>query len=211
MQVTTINSVEMLAGTMTEADALCTANEYVKAKLGNAFAVARPRFFEEDCAWSLAIEQRFPDLDTTVTSGRIWVNAKTGLVIPLRDDAIWDVQQCALVRAEHKRGNRIARGDDGLVLPYQAKIKVNAYMSDIVAFFSGAAGQPTLIPGRPPFWRVVTALRLPDDDNVTKLGTVDVNAISGNVVSLTEEEIKARQEQSKHAAQCAKRATASAG
>ncbi|MEM7124792.1 MAG: hypothetical protein AAF702_00610 [Chloroflexota bacterium] len=207
MQVAMLNSVK----TITKTEASNAARDYVKATLGNSFDVARPQFFEEDHSWSFFIEQRFSDLDTPVTTGRIWIDAEMGKVTPLTDDAIWDVQQCALVRAEHKRGNRIARGADGLVLPYQAKIKVNAYMSNVVNFFFEAKGQPSLIQGRPPFWRVTTALRLPDDGKIADFGTVDVNAISGSVVALTEEEIKARQEKSKHAAQCAKCATTSAG
>jgi hypothetical protein len=207
MQPDPVHSTTIVA----EMDAQRVAGAYVKAMIGESFEVVRPSFFAEEGVWSFFIEQRFSDLDAPVTAGRISVNAQTGTVIPLSDDRIRDTQQCALVRAEHQRGHRMARGADGLVLPYQAKVKVNSYVSDTVAFFAGAKGHPLFVSGRPPIWRVETALHLPGYGTVSNLGTVDVNAISGKVVPLTDAEIKARQEKAHHAALRAKRAATPTG
>ena len=207
MQPNTINSTI----TISEADAQQAASPYVKAEIGESFEVARASFFTEKNAWAFFVEQHFDDLDGPVTAGRISVDAHTGRVVPLSADEIWDIQQRALVRAEHQRGHRVARGADGLVLPYQAKIKVNGYIYDTVAMAAGASGNPLFVSGRPPFWRVAVALRLPDYANVIDMGTIDVNAISGQVVPLTDNAIKARQEKAHHAALRTKRAATATG
>ena len=195
-----VNSVEMTAGTVSEADAQRMAGAYVTRAIGESFEVAEAKLKNDE--WSFFIKRRGADLE--IPAGYVRVSALTGEIVPLSDDKIWDIQAHTSVFAEHRRGHNPARGDDGLILPYQAKIKVNAYMGDYVAFFaSSEEGPPTFIPGQPPFWRVATVLRLREHGKVAALGAVDVNAVSGNVVSLSADEIKTRQKKAQHAAQCA--------
>jgi hypothetical protein len=120
-------------------------------------------------------------------------------VAPLTDDAVENIRSRAAVRAAYAR-QELARGDNGYILPYQAKIKVNAYLSSHVAFFAGAEGQPVLITNEPPLWRVATALRLRGYGKVADLATVDVNAVTDEVIALTEEQIQVNQKQAEAAA-----------
>ena len=199
------------ASIVSETEAFEVANLYVKTNIGEEYDVVRPHAFPDSVQWSFYVERRFPDLMAPVTVGRVWVNAHSNEVIPMSDDEIWDVQERALVRAEHKRGHQVAFGSEGLILPYQAKIAVNGYMSDYVAFYSGAEGQPEFIQGKPPFWRVATALRLREYGRVTGLGTILVNALTGRVFPLTAQEIEARQKQAKNAAITAQRSAKPSG
>ncbi|MBV7338194.1 hypothetical protein KFU94_60210 [Chloroflexi bacterium TSY] len=192
-------SADGVAPAMGEEEARRLVDSYLKAEIGPLFEAAEARFIAEINEWSFSIKRCFPDLDAP--AGHLRVRALSGEVVPLSDKAIWEMRASTLVFAEHRRGNNPARGEDGLILPYQAKIKANAYMGDTVAFFVRAeAGPPTLIPGRPPLWRVKTVLHLRDYGTVADMGTVDVNAVSSQVIPLSESEINTKQEQARHAA-----------
>ena len=136
------------------------AFDYVKANLGESFKVVSAAFLGKTNDWRFDIYCQFPDLNRPILAGQLKVNVSTGAIIPLTADELWDIQGRAETRAEHQRGKNPARDKNGLLLPYQAKIKVNAYMGGYVAFYASADGQPVFISGDPPVWRVKTILRL---------------------------------------------------
>lgn len=181
---------------------------YVQANIGANFEIVPAPFIEQTNCWRFAIHRQFLDLDEPILAGHIKVDATSGAVLPLTADEIWDIQGRAETRAEHKRGKNPAKDDNGLILPYQAKIKVNAYMGGYVAFYAGSDGQPTFISGDPPIWRVETVLRLHQYGKVAKLGSLDVNAITAEVIPLSDSEIQHRQKRAEDAAITAKYAAA---
>ena len=105
----------------------------------------------------------------------------------------------------------MARDEHGYILPTQAKVKVTGYVAEQIAFFATAEGQPQWIAGTPPVWRVATMLRLRGQGNVCDLGFVDVNALTGDVVPLSEKEIILRQKRAHHAAEANTRSAAATG
>ncbi len=186
----------------------CTVFDYVKATFGESFDVVSASFVNKDNDRIFEIYRQFLDLDGPIRAGQIKVNVSTGQVIALTADEIWNIQARAETRAEHKRGRNPARDENGLILPYQAKIKVNAYMGGYVAFYATSDGQPVLLSGDPPIWRVETVLRLRQYGKVANLGFLDVNAITAEVVPLSDTEIQNRQKRAEDAAIIAKYATA---
>jgi hypothetical protein len=75
------------------------------------------------------------------------------------------------------------------VSPDLARRRANSYLAREVALFV-IAGEPMLILGNHPRWRLPTILRLRGFGNLAEVGAVDVDAQTGKVVSLTEDEIR---------------------
>ncbi len=162
--------------------AIDKVNRYLTQHLGNCFIAVEPRFFEQISVWFCFIQYAVGDLIRPVIAGRIQIDARTGDLIPLTDEEILQIQERACILAERQRGNQLAFGSDGFILPYQAMIKAGVYASDQIAFFAGAAGRPTFAAGDPPVWRVAIALHLRNRGKVADLGSVDVNALTGEVL-----------------------------
>jgi hypothetical protein len=131
--------------------------------------------------------------------GHITIDRLSRSITPLTQSEIIDIQQRAMHLDAQRRGE-VARDSRGYILPLQAKVKVNGYMSGYVVFFASADGQPQWVDGAPPLWRVTTTFRL-RGQKVCDLGSVDVNALTGEVIPLSKEEIIARQNRARYAAE----------
>lgn len=78
------------------------------------------------------------------------------------------------------------------IAPDVARRKANGYLCLDVCFFAGA-GEPMLLLGDRPIWRMPIVLRLPEFGELTILGNVEVDASTGRPIPLTEQEIIAIQ------------------
>src|SRR6476659_8940215 len=136
---------------VSEATARHTAHQYIRSQLGPQYHLNPGSFAEH----SLRSTWRFLIIDDehNGVTGYLDIDAKTGEVILLDDEQLQDMRERAIVLAAKKR-KEVARGLDGYILPFLAKIRVNGYLSSHVAFFASANGRPTLLPGDPPLWRV---------------------------------------------------------
>lgn len=187
-------------------EAICLAvADYVKTDIGEAYDVVLRAYYKESNLWSFTVQCQFSDLNVPIVAGYITVDSLTGRIVPLTDDQIWDFRERTRTRAEHKRGNNPARSDDGLILPYQAKVKATVYAGNTVGFYVRAEGKATFISGEPPVWRFMTYLRLLKYGRLAEVGTIDINAITGEAIPLADDVIQARQKAATDAALIAKR------
>ncbi|MCZ7668075.1 MAG: hypothetical protein M5U34_13220 [Chloroflexi bacterium] len=77
--------------------------------------------------------------------------------------------------------------------PTVAQHTANGYLAQYVTMMV-MAGTPTLFLSQPPVWRVPAILSLPGLGDVSAIGTVDVDANTGEVIPLTESQLSRMQE-----------------
>lgn len=186
-------------------------NDFVRGHLGPNFFACDPRWVEQSNAWSFFIECHVPDRARPVLAGRVSVDGQTGQINGADEEALLNMQDRVQIQVQRQHGHRLAYNADGLILPYQAMIKARVYVSDEIAFFAGAEDRPVLIDGTPPVWRVETALRLWWRKLVLPLGPVDVNAVTGEVIPLSQQELQSRRRQVEYVASPAQSEAAPAG
>lgn len=186
-------------------------DDFVRCHLGPNFFACDPRWIEQNSTWSLFIECRVPNLARPILAGRVSVDGQTGQINGADEDALLNMQERVQIQVQRQFGQRLAYNADGLILPYQAMIKARVYVSDEIAFFVGAEDRPVLIDGTPPVWRVETALRLWWRKLVVPLGPVDVNAVTGEVIPLSHQELQRRRRQVEYVASPAQPEATSAG
>lgn len=164
---------------------LHTANCYLCDTLGNQYRAIQP--VQTKLGWQCLIQFCATE-GKRVIVGQIDVDEKTGDVIPLSPATCREMQERAVVRLAKEKG-AVARDEHGYILPYLAKIKVNGYLTDTITMFASAEGAPTWHDGDEPYWRVKISLQLRGYGIVTWLGHIDVNAVTGAVVPLPDEQI----------------------
>ncbi|MCA9998307.1 MAG: hypothetical protein KDE56_21240 [Anaerolineales bacterium] len=79
------------------------------------------------------------------------------------------------------------------VSPVMAQRRVNGYLAQYVTMMVSAS-TPTLFLSQPPVWRVPAILSLPGLGEVSTIGTVDVNAETGEIIPLSESQLSRMQE-----------------
>ncbi len=129
------------------------------------------------------------------------VDSLSGRVVPLSLAEIKDIQERAMILVAHHR-QELARDNRGYILSSHAKVKVTGYVAEQIAFFAPAEDQPQWVKGALPLWCVATTLRLRGQGRVCDLGFVDVNALTGDVTALSEEEIINRQKRPRTPCSC---------
>ncbi len=79
------------------------------------------------------------------------------------------------------------------VSPTLAKHKANGFLAGYVTMMV-SSGQPTLILNEHPIWRVPAILKLPELGEVGSVGVVDVDAQSGEIILMPDEQISRMKE-----------------
>ncbi|MFZ0548858.1 MAG: hypothetical protein WAM60_25635, partial [Candidatus Promineifilaceae bacterium] len=72
------------------------------------------------------------------------------------------------------------------VPPEMARRRVSGYLAREVALFL-TAGEPTLVLGEPPCWKIPAVFRLRGVGELATIGVIDVDARTGQVITPTEE------------------------
>jgi hypothetical protein len=181
------------------------AQAYITETFGAAFSIHSLQPI--DANWWVRIQCQHPASSEPRLVGNLRVDGVRGEVIPLTPSGISDIRQRILLFIARDK-HELARDERGYILPLQAKIKATGYVTDYIAFFATAEDQPVLIEGKPPLWRVAFVLRLHGHGKVCDLGFVDVNALTGEVLTLSEKEITTRQNRARHAAEAVTRSAA---
>jgi hypothetical protein len=97
-----------------------------------------------------------------------------------------------------------------LIPPHIARRRANGYLSREIALFM-AAGEPALVIGERPVWRMPIHLTLRDFGKMAVVGSIDVGASDGTVVPLSAAESQAVRDRALHvAAHCSSHANPSA-
>ena len=185
MQVA-INDVRPSTATISEIDALRAASHYVTTAVDPAFAVVGgARYYHKPLAreiWQFIIRGAQAPLDA------IYIDAQTGEVIPLSEDQVRIVRERAAI-AEAKTRDVLPVDEHGYVPAEYARRKANGYLSREVSLFCSAT-DGVFIPLAHPIWQFVIRFGLPRLGELGILGTFDVDACSGKVIPLTNQQIK---------------------
>lgn len=173
-----------------EAEAQQTANNYLAATLGEAYFVANGFYARGN--WIFLIHKRTSAGLSTIGLGKITVEGATGNVVALTDTQLRQLSDLSLVMAAQERGE-IARDECGYVLLPYAMLKASEWLSDnLTLHFSATDG--IFVPLERPLWQFAIRFRLPRLDAVKPLGLIDVDARTGEVIPLTNQQLQTIQE-----------------
>jgi hypothetical protein len=171
---------------VSEVDAQQAVSTYVTTHLDPAFMVVNgTRYYHkvlEREVWQFIIRSEQAPLDA------IYIDTQTGEVFPLLDDQIRMVRERAAI-AEAKTRGALPVDEHGYVLAEYARRKTNGYLSGKVSLFCGAT-DGVLIPLTRPIWQFAIRFGLPRLGELGILGTIDVDAHSGEVIPLMNQQIK---------------------
>lgn len=79
------------------------------------------------------------------------------------------------------------------ISPNLARRRANGFLTGHVTMMV-TGGQPTLIVDQDPVWRVPAVLRLPELGDVSTIGSVDIDAQTGDIISPSFDQITRMQE-----------------
>jgi hypothetical protein len=162
------------------------ANAYVTAQLAPVFEAVSGEYYNSQRigkgVWRFIIRCEHGPLD------HIQVDGQTGTVIPLSADQVRIVHERAVIAEARVRGE-LPMDKQGYVLSEYARRKANGYLSmDISLFCSASDG--VLIPLERPIWQFAIRFGMPRLGELGILGTLDVDAQTGEPMPLTSKQIK---------------------
>jgi hypothetical protein len=171
---------------VSEADAHRAACAYVADQIDPAFEVVEgTRYYHKPLGreiWQFMIRCAHGPLDA------IHVDAKSGNVIPWDADKLRVIHEKAAIAAARTRGV-LPVDAQGYVLSEYARRKANGYLSLEVSLACEAT-DGVLIPLARPIWQFAIRFGLPRLGELGILGTLDVDARSGEIIPLTTKQIK---------------------
>jgi hypothetical protein len=171
---------------LTEAQARAQVNRYLTQRLGAAYSAGHS--YLRDGRWCFMVSYQPADLSHALAVGVVTVDVATGRVNELTEDQLRNLRETGVVQAAQARGE-LARDEQGYVLRSHARIKASVWISDRVDLKVGANGG-IFLPLDPPVWRFSIDFHL-EDTHLDPLGVIDVDAKTGQVVPLTNEQIQA--------------------
>lgn len=118
----------------------------------------------------------------------IQVDSETGAVIPLTSDEIRVVREKAASLAAKKQGV-LPLNEQGYVLAEYARRQADRYLGMQVSLFYSAT-DGVFIPLARPIWQFSIQVRLPGLGVIGSMGAIDVDAQAGEVIPLTQPQIK---------------------
>ena len=173
------------AGMVEQSIAEQAVNLYLSQTLGEAFRVGKGSPIPSG-GWRFLVLFHSPELEHPRTSAVIHVDGQLGIVTPLTDEQRQEARRHALIAlAEAQRQLPI---QDGYIPRLFARRKANLYLSDNVGFFLTPI-DGTFVPVDTPVWQFPIQFRLPRSGDLGVLGTIDVDAQTGEVVPLTTKQI----------------------
>jgi len=185
MQVV-MNIASRSAPMVSEFDAQRVASHYVTTIVEPTFAVVGgTQYYHKSFGrevWQFIIRCTQAPLDA------IYIDAQTGEVIPLSADQVRMLRERAAI-AEAKMRDALPMDEHGYVPAEYARRKANGYLSREVSLFCSAT-DGVLIPLAHPIWQFAIRFGLPRLGELGILGTFDVDAYSGKVIPLTNQQIK---------------------
>jgi hypothetical protein len=188
MQITMIDDVLDDIGKISvpEQTAQRIAAAFVEATFGKTFAVVNSAHYyskpEQRALWRFFIRCEHGPL------GVIYVDPQSGQVLPWTADEMRIVQEkAALLHARHQ--GVLPLDQEGYVLREYARRQANSYLSMVVGL-QVIATDPIFVPLDRPIWQFLVELRLPRTGTVGIFGMLDVDACSGEVIPLTNDQIQ---------------------
>jgi len=172
--------------TISQSQAQRTANAYVNTHIDPTFEVVNGEHYASQrtgrVVWRFVMRCPHGPLDS------IQVDAQTGEVIPLAVDQIRIVRERAMIAEAHTR-RALPVDARGYVLSEYARRKANGYLSMDVSLFCSAS-DGVFIPLAHPIWQFAIRFGLPRFGELGILGTLDLDAQTGEPIPLTSEQIE---------------------
>lgn len=170
---------------VTETACRTAVDRYLTDALGTAYHAELGQL--RNNTWVFTVINQRSDMSRIPAVGSITVNAISGQVQKLTDDQIRNMREAGAVQAAQER-RELARDDNGYVLRRHARIKANLWISDRIGLKVSAEGG-LFIPLEAPIWRFAICYHA-----LGPLAVLDVNAKTGEVAPLTDEQLQAIQE-----------------
>ena len=120
--------------------------------------------------------------------GLLLVDPQTSQVLPLTTAEIDLIREKAATLQARQQG-RLPLGEDGYVISEYARRQANHYLSLYVGL-QAVPTQATFVPLERPVWQFLIEVRLPGTGIIGVFGLIDVDARSGSVIPLTDEQIQ---------------------
>lgn len=171
---------------ISEAEAQDAARKYVADELDPAFEVVKGFLFvREQPRWRFVIRSPHGPL------GYLFVAAETGAVIALSEDEKRVVRERALIAAAESRHERPVVAQGHVPAEY-ARRRANGYLTEQLGLhYSAIDGQ--LVAQDQPVWQFAIRFRLPRRGAVGTVGTLSVDARTGDPLPLTPRQLKQMQ------------------
>jgi hypothetical protein len=164
--------------TVSQADAQCAASVYVRSHIDPSFTVVSGFLLAgERPQWRFILRSPHGPL------GYLRVDAETGAVVALTAEELRIVQERAWIAEAESRGELPVTAR-GYVPAEYARRRANGYLTDQLSL-QYSATQGTFVPGARPLWQFVIRFRLPRLNRAESLGTLDVDAQTGEPIPLT--------------------------
>ncbi|HMN26648.1 MAG TPA: hypothetical protein PKE45_00730 [Caldilineaceae bacterium] len=172
--------------TVSRADAQLVASAYVADQVDPAFEVVDgARYYSKPLSREI---WRFFVRCAQGPVGVIRVDAQTGAVNPLTTDEIRAMHEKAAIFVARQQGV-LAVDTQGYVLAEYARRQADSYLgTEVSLFYSATDG--IFVPLVRPIWQFSIQVRLPRLGVLGIMGTLDVDAQSGEVIPLTHKQIK---------------------
>lgn len=164
-----------------EAEAKRAAGTYVVTQIAPTLFVSDwASYHKAHDTWLLMIRCAEGSLHT------LEVEAQTGQVVPLTQAQICLVRQRATMAAA-RRSHTLPRDEDGYILAEYARQRANWYLDANLSMFFYAA-EPQFVPGVTPTWQMTILFQM-YDVGPFNIGTMHVNACTGEPVALPDAEL----------------------
>jgi hypothetical protein len=186
---TTLDRPTTSPPTISEADAQRAAQAYLTEALGAEYAATRGAYVNG--RWDLSIRCTRAGVKQPCVVGRLSIDAQTGTVIPLTSEHLREIRECAEWEAARVRGE-LARDAAGYVSRHQARRLARRWLDRHLAMKYGAS-DGLLIPLAPPVWQFSIYFSL-QDVYLEPLGLIDVDAMTGDVKPLSDEQLESLRE-----------------
>lgn len=158
---------------------------YITARLGPEYAISHSAL--RDGQWLFTIQCRRSDMRRQPMVGIITADATTGQLQEIPEEKLRDMREAGAVQAAQER-RELARDAAGYVLRSHARIKATVWISDRVDLKVGASGGVfTALPQ--PRWRFAIDFHLADL-HLEQLDLIEVDAQTGQVIPLSEEQLQ---------------------
>lgn len=174
---------------ITEAACRTTVDKYLGDALGATYRVGQAQL--RNGYWYFTVTNQRADMQRIPAVGSIAVDAVSGEVKELTQEQIRNMREAGAVQAAQER-KELARDEDGYVLRRHARIKANCWISDRVGMKIGAENG-LWVAQEPPVWRFSIVCYLCNVD-AGPLGSIEVDALTGQVMLLTDTQIQSIQE-----------------
>ncbi len=145
----------------------------------------------DDHCWRFFICYAGVDSQQHPVVGHLTVDAALPSVHPLTDEQIREIRECAAWE-NARRDGELARDADGYILRHHARRLARRWISNQLTMNFGVTGG-IFVPLETPIWQFAVIFDL-ENVHLEPLGTIDVNALTGEVQPLNNTQIKTIEE-----------------